>query len=544
MRELRTFTLIFALALTTFVRAQFAIKNNVLYDAALTPNLGVEYRLPSQHHWTYALSLAYSPFQWGTDTERRWRHVLVMPEARYWFCEAYSRNFVSINAVYSRYNAAKLDLPIYGTKDYRYDGQFVGLGTSWGYDIPFGKNKNFNLEFEVGADLCYTWFDKYECDHCGNPLGSDNKWFVLPKLGVNLAWLLPLRDVYQDRWYACECDYVEEGQSLVNIPYVAPEERGPFVPAMAAVLDNTGKGGALQKDNPIVHHISDYRPYTETMVLRKQEGMLYVHFEWDNVILKRDFRNNAQILDNIVDITRQIMADSISSVKKIQIVGMASIEGTVEHNCWLGENRAKALQDYVEREVPGTSGLFELGNGCEAWSEFIDQLEDVRALKQGRPVRIPEGSPVALAVKAMTPDRLEGITLEELNQAIEIARNEPNADRREQRIRRLNDGRTYAWIKKYVLADQRNSGYLRIFYDYVPDAAAQTINQATSLLQEGDSRAAEALALLRTVENDPRSLNALGVALYQTGHRNEAIEAWRKSDSPLARQNLKQIENK
>ena len=67
-----------------------------------------------------------------------------------------------------------------------------------------------------------------------------------------------------------------------------------------------------------------------------------------------------------------------------------------------------------------------------------------------------------------------------------------------------------------VLADQRNSGYLRIYYDYVPDYDALTINEAVGLLRE--ERYAEALPLLRGVSEASRAWNALGVALYMTNN--------------------------
>lgn len=96
----------------------------------------------------------------------------------------------------------------------------------------------------------------------------------------------------------------------------------PFVPTFAAVEDNTGKAGELQKNNPVLHHISEYKPYTKDRILRKEKGALYVHFNLDKSELRHDYRSNAQTLDRIVDITRQIMADTTSSVKIIQIVGL------------------------------------------------------------------------------------------------------------------------------------------------------------------------------------------------------------------------------
>ena len=91
-----------------------------------------------------------------------------------------------------------------------------------------------------------------------------------------------------------------------------------------------------------------------------------------------------------------------------------------------------------------------------------------------------------------------------------------------------------------VLADQRNSGYLRIYYDYVPDYDALTINEAVGLLRE--ERYAEALPLLRGVDYDSRAWNALGVALYMTGERDEAIRYFQKATAEGNEQARKNFE--
>jgi Flp pilus assembly protein TadD len=92
------------------------------------------------------------------------------------------------------------------------------------------------------------------------------------------------------------------------------------------------------------------------------------------------------------------------------------------------------------------------------------------------------------------------------------------------------------------LADQRNSGYLRIYWDHVPDVKARTINQASQLLRQ--ERNEEALQLLQEVKDDPRGYNTMAVALYQTGHKTEALEYFRKAaanGNADARENLRKL---
>ena len=293
------------------------------------------------------------------------------------------------------------------------------------------------------------------------------------------------------------------------VQYQAPKK--PFKPFFANVEDNTGVAGKLTKDNPVLAHISDYKPYDSSRILRKEKGALYVHFPLDKTDLRRDFRDNASILDRIVDITRQIMADSTSHVEKIQIVGLASVEGPQKRNNFLGEGRAEALKDYVQARVDTPDELYECINGGEAWTELRDQINDSDSHYR--------------------------------QQMLDIIDNEPNLDRREAKLKALDRGKAYAYLRDNVLSDQRNSGYVRIYYDYVPDAAAATINKASALLRQ--EKYDEALQLLRTVQSDQRAQNALGVALYMTGDKEAGIrcfEAAANNGNAEAIQNLKQLQ--
>lgn len=285
----------------------------------------------------------------------------------------------------------------------------------------------------------------------------------------------------------------------------------PFVPRLADVPDNTGKAGQLERDNPVLQHISKYRPYDDTRILRKEEGTLVVHFPLDKADLRLDFRDNGPTLDRIVSITRDIMADTTSTVKVIQIIGLASVEGPVSRNRALAGRRAEALKAYIQKRVPTPDALYEVVNGGEAWTELRDQIADEQSAWR--------------------------------DQLLDIIDNDADPDRRERRIKALDNGRAYDYLKEHILKDQRNSGYLRIYYDYVPDTAARTINDATALMRQG--RYDEARQQLLTVKADPRSWNALGVAYYMTGDEDTATAYFRKSadtGNQQAKDNLRQAE--
>lgn len=480
------------------------LKTNLLYWTTATPNVSVEARLSDK--WSADLSVGYNPFTFKDN--KKWKHVAVQPEFRRWLKKTpYEGHFVGFNLLYSHFNAGGIKLPLGIFPDlhkHRQQGDLGAVGVLYGYDWPL-KSCYWNIETVVGVGYGVAHYTKYSCpEHCATKISKNTRSFFMPtKLAVNVAYTIGGRD-------GCgkvEVPPVVEPAPIEPAPYIPP-----FEPKYNAVADNTGKAGELQRDNPVLQHISQYKPYDKTRILRKEKGALYVHFALDKSVLQHDFRDNAGTLDKIIDITRKIMADTTSSVRKIQIVGLASVEGPVAHNEELAGARAEALKRYIQREVPeAVDTLFDCANGGEAWTELRSQIDDNLSL----------------------PYRTE---------MLQIIDTEPNAQRRERRLKQLAGGRAYAVLRDKVLSDQRNSGYLRIYYDYVPDTAARTINRASDLLHA--ERYTEALRLLETVRSDKRSYNAMGVALYMLGRKDEAINYFKlaaEAGNVDAERNLEQL---
>ncbi len=366
----RNWTLMLLLAVSSLTWAQkVTISNNLLYDTWLTPNLRVGLRLSP--HWSMGLTAGYRPWPSDENTSRKWKHLLVSPDLRYWTDSVGVHHFFGANLIYSHYNVADVKFPFglwKAVRDERRQGDLGAIGIFYGYSWPLGRY--WNLEAHIGAAIGYTKFDNYKCGHCGQKIGTEKKVFVLPQAGLSVVYNIPGRPRKVE-------EPVMEVQPAVEAPVTAAVVVKPFVPALTPVADKTGLAGQLQKDNPVIAHISDYRPYDRTRILRKEKGALYVHFDLGKSQLSTDYRENKQVLSRIVDITRQIMTDSTSSVKKIQIIGLASIEGNPATNERLAQNRALSLQRYIQQEVSVPDSMFETVGGGEAWSEFRDQLNDL-----------------------------------------------------------------------------------------------------------------------------------------------------------------------
>ncbi|MBP3424211.1 MAG: DUF3575 domain-containing protein [Alistipes sp.] len=169
-----------------------AIKTNILYDLTATINAGVEVGLAPR--WTLDLSGNFNA--WNISEQKRWKHYLVQPEARYWFCDRFMGHFLGIHAHGGQYNfgGIKNNISFLGTDlskltDHRYQGWFVGGGVAYGYAFVLGSH--WNLECELGVGYAYTKYDAFECAGCGRKVetGLKHHYIGPTKLAINLVYL-------------------------------------------------------------------------------------------------------------------------------------------------------------------------------------------------------------------------------------------------------------------------------------------------------------------------------------------------------------------
>lgn len=184
--------LIFVTGLSVAARGQnVAIKTNLLYDAAANANLGLEFRLAPR--WSLDVSGNYN--RWPIR-DHKWKHWLVQPEARYWFCDCMLRHFIGLHLIGGQYNFGNLpvgNINFLGTDlsplvDHRFQGWAAGAGIAYGYAVPLGRH--WNMEFEVGAGYIYTRYDQFECKDCGRKVGNGDHRYIGPtKAAINLVYI-------------------------------------------------------------------------------------------------------------------------------------------------------------------------------------------------------------------------------------------------------------------------------------------------------------------------------------------------------------------
>lgn len=435
-----------SLCLSVSTSAQtFVVRNNLVYDAALTPNLGFDVRLSNK--WSLGANVGYRPWPTSDLKDRKWRHLLIAPELRHWNDSIFKHKstYWGLNLIYSHYNVGNVTFPFGMYKSVRHErkeGDLFGVGAFYGY--TFRLNRIFRMELEAGVGVGLTKYDRFECGHCGAKLGNQTKAAFIPKLAVNIV-LDPRKKAPSNLPQLGEA--IRPAEKVVEEPVVVEEPTVIEEP----VVEQPTVAEQLAYDHPVLVDYANYKAYTRDRVLRKEPGMLYVHYPLNSAELKEDYRDNRATLDEIINVTRQICADTRSDIRLIQIIGLASIEGSVQHNENLAQQRAESLHSYIQQQVGGLDdSLFEIVGGGEAWSEFRDQVNDL----------LLETSDDAQSRAQTVP-----LTRAQINKVLEVIDVEADATRRLQQLRRLEGGSIYKVLAASLLSDQRNSGYLRIYYD-------------------------------------------------------------------------------
>lgn len=165
---------------------KFAVKTNALYWATATPNLGVELGIGKR--MTIDISGGYNPFTFSDH--RKWKHYLIEPEIRYWFCERFNGHFVGLHTGYMNYNVSKLPL-LYSSdaRHYQYEGWLTGVGVSYGYQWILGGH--WNLEAELGVGYIHTDYTKYNTGKCGKCQSKyKQNYFAPTKAAISIIYLI------------------------------------------------------------------------------------------------------------------------------------------------------------------------------------------------------------------------------------------------------------------------------------------------------------------------------------------------------------------
>ena len=223
--------------------------------------------------------------------------------------------------------------------------------------------------------------------------------------------------------------------------------------------------------------------------------------------------NNEITFGKILSAVDKIFSNPHFRVDKIEIAGYASPEGSRRFNNWLGENRAKALIDYIISHRPQyalTPDHFNIHNGEENWPGLRRHLLESQ---------IEERDSVTAIIDSPLPD-----------------------EEKKAAIKAMNGGKVWKQMLEQVYPHLRCARYLAVFYDSTDDHAVEHINEANAMIRGGQYE--QAYEVLLKVGDDMRAFNSIGVSLMMQGRFEEAmpwLEKALQGNCPSAGKNIEAI---
>ena len=508
--------------------AGVSIRTNLAWDAFAEPNLGVEF--PVGDHWSLGANAGIKTWPrwlfWDNDNVENtthWRNFAVVPEVRYYLKEVYNGFFAGADFVYTHFNVGNVKTPFHmypEVEEYRDQGSFWGGGLFAGYAWwPF---QHWRFEVEAGAALGLAAYQRFDCANCGSKLADESKPAVVPKIGLNVAY----NPVSRDKHKAKKAASVISGTDTLTV-LSAPVA---LVIHLNDVTAPETEGDKLAKSTSWVIPIEKFRPF-DYLTRPGQDSLQYVTFPVNSNKLDRDMGSNGATLDRIQKAIETIRDEERTDEILVSIVGLASIEGPQELNDTLAASRARAVANYLNQKTFVSQRNFEAIGKGEAWDWFKDQLEAI-------------------------PDGGEGLTASEVKTLLDIVYDVKDADERERKIKAMPE--LYKKVADNLLQDQRNSGYIRVYYGNAPHPATEKLNGIINgpLKEKRYKEAVNAIQadkdVMARVESNAEAANAYGIALYFTALDSKDSEAEKeaikliktaaKNGSVEAKQNLEGIE--
>lgn len=157
-----------------------------------------------------------------------------------------------------------------------------------------------------------------------------------------------------------------------------------------------------------------------------------VYFRQARIKLDPNFRNNGERLDSFSHRFNALLDKPTSNVRNIRIISGASPEGTIAHNRYLSDNRAKVVYDYLINNNLVDSSRIKIESRGENWLGLTNKVKESK-----------------LQYKASV---LKILSSEEW-----IQRKGKIADGRKHQLMNLNGGRVWHELFNLYFADLRST---------------------------------------------------------------------------------------
>lgn len=323
-----------------------AIKTNLLYDALLNANLGVEARLDST--WSIDLSGNYNG--WRLSHGRQWKHWFVQPELRYWTKESMRGHFFAGHVFGGQFNTTLNRI--------RRQGWALGLGVGYGYAWRLGNH--WGIEAEIAVGYARYKYDKFPCAQCGRKIGERNRNYVGPtKAALNIVYYFG----------------GDKPKEIIEPPVIVLPEPLVEVPVVE-VRDTLPKFNFLLVDVPHSHIRSE-----------NISGVARIQFAVNKTDINEAIGANATELGSIIARLDSIRDNLNMDIASVEFTGYASPEGSYANNERLANGRTQALRSFIQSRRNLPDSVITVAAVPEDWAGLrravvLSELPDKDALLQ------------------------------------------------------------------------------------------------------------------------------------------------------------------
>jgi len=175
------------------------------------------------------------------------------------------------------------------------------------------------------------------------------------------------------------------------------------------------------------YKLSYATPPVEEVKRRSETYSARINFELNKYKILYNFKNNAEILDEVDRIIKEIRSDENLTVTEFNVTGYASPEGVPHSNMILSENRAKAFVTYLRENYNISSDMIKTDWKGEDWD----------------------------GLRAVVADSY----IDAKDQVLDVLDNESDVMVRKSKLKQLNGGATYRMLLNEYYPPLRRNEY-------------------------------------------------------------------------------------
>ena len=313
----------------------------------------------------------------------------------------------------------------------------------------------------------------------------------------------------------------------------------------------------------VTPYLSYVEPMVEEIKSRDVQAECFLDFVVNRVDIRPEYMNNPKELGKIRAMIDDLKNDANVNVKRLDIIGYASPEGTLEANKRLSEGRAMALRNYLATQYDFPKNQYHIQFGGENWeglvrvlatvemddkAEVLDIIENI-PIEKGRETKLMKlhgGVPYRFMLKNIFPSLrvaickvsydIKNFNLEEAKEVIK------------RRPQNLSLNEMFMVANTYPKGSQEFIDIFETAVRIYPESEIANMNAATAALSRNDLVSAKRyLERVKSADYSPEYNNAMGVLLlmkedYELSEKHLKIA--KELGLDVAKSNLEELAKK